>query len=406
MHIAVPKAVSQLWTELDTFIAKQRNDNRVVGCCLTDQSAAFNVLQSDILVAKLKILGFSNSACSMITNYLTGRKTKCVVNGSMSSTVDLTSGVGEGSVLGPTLYTLGQVCVGVVCDIVEEIMERDHNVQIQTLSVEFADDVTCVIGAATEMDLQLAINIMMEIYQDYFSSCGLCLNSDKCAIIVLRSKPKTMTLTWNNKPEEEKVKLLGLWMDNKYKFTDHLNYLFQCCSYKMSCLRKVSHWLTPENLKLVVESLVISQINYCAEIYLRLLKTRNKVQKLINSAARLCLNATRYSNCEKNMENLKWLNANNVYRMLLLTSWRRFLRTEAPARTMRSINLEARTGIRLRNIQINWKQKNEFGKKCYVVMAIKTWNEYGTGKELFKDDNAFKSWVFTKTKSLHSNPNH
>ena len=149
------------------------------------------------------------------------------------------------------------------------------------------------------MDLQLAINIMMEIYQDYFSSCGLCLNSDKCAIIILRSKPKTMTLMWNNKPEEEKVKLLGLWMDNKYEFTDHLNYLIQCCSYKMSCLRKVSHWLTPENLKLVVESLVISQINYCAEIYMRLLKTRNKVQKLINSAARLCLNASRYSNCEK-----------------------------------------------------------------------------------------------------------
>ena len=403
------KSCLSAWTELDTFIAEQRNAGRVVGVCLTDQSAAFNVLQPDILCGKLKILGFSKSAINLILHYLTGRKTKCFVNGVMSSTVDLTSGVGEGSVLGPTLYTLGQVCVGVVCDILIDKMHEDHGIAVDSLSVEFADDVTGAIGAANEHDLQIAVNLMMDIYQDYFSSCGLCLNADKCAVLVLRSKPKLQTIMWNGKEEEQKVKLLGLWLDNRYDFADHVNYLIQCCSFKISCLRKVAPWLTDENLKLVVDSLVISQITYCAEIYLRLLKTRNKIQKLINIAARLCLRVNRYSNCERNMEQLGWLNADNLYRSLLVCSLRRFLRTEAPERTMRNINNEARAGIRLRIIHVKWikygKDKKEFAKKSWLIMAVKTWNELAIGKERFDDDKAFKEWVHVKTISLHGNPN-
>ena len=107
------------WIDLDTFISKNLNDGKVVGLVLTDQSAAFNVLQKDILVGRLKLLGVGETACNLVQDYLTGRKTKCTVNGFTSSTIDLSSGVGEGSVIGPTLYTLGQVCVSIVCDIVK-----------------------------------------------------------------------------------------------------------------------------------------------------------------------------------------------------------------------------------------------------------------------------------------------
>ena len=41
------------WIDLDTFISKNLNDGKVVGLVLTDQSAAFNVLQKDILVGRL-----------------------------------------------------------------------------------------------------------------------------------------------------------------------------------------------------------------------------------------------------------------------------------------------------------------------------------------------------------------
>ena len=99
------KSCNSALAELDTFIQKNRDRGWAVGLCLTNQSAAFNVLQKDILLGKLQLLGFTPSALKLIQDYLTGRKTKCTVNGHTSSTVDLHSGVSKGSVLGPSLQS-------------------------------------------------------------------------------------------------------------------------------------------------------------------------------------------------------------------------------------------------------------------------------------------------------------
>ena len=188
----------------------------------------------------------------------------CQVNGTVSDPISLSSGVGEGSVLGPTLYTLGQICVSVVPDIVKERMHELHDKESEALSVEYADDVTGCMALDCDEDAQLSADLLMEEYQRYFSACGLCLNSDKCAIMVIRSRAKTKEIIWNDKPEEKKVKLLGVWLDSRYEFTDHVNYLVKICSYKISSIRKVAHLLTDKNLLEVVRSFVISHLTYCA----------------------------------------------------------------------------------------------------------------------------------------------
>ena len=399
------KSCSTAWTELDSFIQKHRNQGRVVGVALTDQSAAFNVLEKDILVGRLKILGFSSEACKLISNYLTGRKTKCSMNGSTSDYVELSSGVGEGSVLGPTLYTLGQICVSTVCDIVKERMRNEYGIEVDTLSVEYADDVSGLVACDNDSQLQIAMNIIMDQYKDYFSACGLCLNADKCAILVIRSKARTVNIVWNGKPEEKKVKLLGIWLDSRYEFLDHVVHLVQVCSYKMSCIRKIAKWLTDDNLKDVVESLVISQITFCSEIYLRLKKVRKKVQKILNSAARLALRENRYANCEKMMDKLKWLNMDNMYLLQVLCSFRRLLGNGSSMLTYNFINWEARAGLRRRLIKLSWSNKTDNGKYCFIQTAVRTWNSMEVGKKLFPDKKSFRDWCSQELKRLHGNPN-
>ena len=106
----------------------------------------------------------------------------------------------------------------------------------------------------------------------------------------------------NGAKEEKKVKLLGLWVDSRYEFIDHVNHLIKVCRYKLSCVRKVANWLTDDNLQLVVTSLIISHVTFCSEIYLRLPKTQRKIQKLIYAAARVATRSDRYANCETMME--------------------------------------------------------------------------------------------------------
>ena len=97
----------------------------------------------------------------------------------------------------------------------------------------------------------------------------------------------------------------------------------------------MSKWLARKNLIAVVESLVLSQVFYCSEIYMRLQKVRTKVKKLVNSAARLVLSRDRYANCAKMLKDLDWLNIDNRYRIQLLISLRRLLEQDPPLRPSR-----------------------------------------------------------------------
>ena len=399
------KSCQTALTDVDSFIQKARNEKKTVIMCLTDQSAAFNVLQKDVLVGKLRILGFSSSACKLIDNYLTGRKTKCLVNGAMSSSVDLSSGVGEGSVLGPSLYTLGQVCVSMVMDIVKDKMKEVYNVSADVLSCEYADDVTGLAALDNDEDAQLTVNIIMSQYADYFSACGLCLNQDKCMVMVIRSKPRTREIIWQGKPEEKKVKLLGVYIDNRYEFYDHVNYLVKTCSFKMLCIRRISKWLTNDNLKDVVRSLVLSHLTYCSEIYLRLPSVQSKIQKILNSAARLALRRDRYANCEVMMKDLNWLNIANHYRTQLLTSLRRILSTGSAFYTYSFIDGESRASMRTRLMKLSWKHQNKYGKNCFIQNAVREWNAMKIGTKLFKNMEEFKDWIVKEAKSLYGNKN-
>ena len=174
----------------------------------------------------------------------------------------------------------------------------------------------------------------------------------------------------------------------------------------MSSIRKVAHWLTDKNLVDVVRSLVISHITYCAEIYLRLKKVRDKVQKILTSAARLALRRNRYANCETMMRDLDWLNINNRYRFLLVVSLRRILRTYKAYTTVYSLDTASRSSIRTRTLKTTWKKKNKHFKESYLQAAVTNWNELKLGMKVFKNDDQFKSWCHVKIKHLYGNPNH
>ena len=54
--------------ELDTRIQDARNRKKVCALLCTDQSAAFNLVKSDIILAKLETFGVGKSSRNMIGN--------------------------------------------------------------------------------------------------------------------------------------------------------------------------------------------------------------------------------------------------------------------------------------------------------------------------------------------------
>ena len=67
---------------------------------------AFDTIDNNILLEKLRPLGLGNNYFPWFSSYLSGRNQRCELNGFLSKDKPISCGVPQGSILGPLLFVI------------------------------------------------------------------------------------------------------------------------------------------------------------------------------------------------------------------------------------------------------------------------------------------------------------
>ena len=253
--------------------------NNAAGSILTDLSKAFDCLSHELLIAKLEAYGFGNTALKYLYDYMKNRKQRVKIEEKFSSWKDLKKGVQQGSIIGPLLFN---IFINDIFLFVEK-----------TKLANFADDTT---SYSTEKNALKLLELLKEditVILQWFRFNEMKSNTDKMHLIISDTN-KNFTSTGciyiNNEfiESEKSVKLLGVTIDNKLNFNEHVTNLIKKGNQKLHAIARISKYLCENKLKLVVRTFIESQFNYCPLIWMFHSRTLNtKINYLHERALRI-----------------------------------------------------------------------------------------------------------------------
>ena len=233
------------------------DNNNLVGSVLMDLSKAFDCIPHDLLIAKMEAYGFERNARKYIYSYLKGRRQCVKLNGTYSKFQTILAGVPQGSILGPIIFN---------------IFINDLYFIFETANLHgFADDHTLSAESKNLNDLKLILCNESDKAIDWLNSNKMMVNPSKFQAIIFKKNKENIITSLKIKDKEitttDSVELLGIKIDNKLKFDEHIIKLCKKSTGLLNSLFRLRKFITGDAKKLAVNSFVISNFNYCPLIW-------------------------------------------------------------------------------------------------------------------------------------------
>lgn len=281
-------------TRVVTDITCGIDESKATCLVLLDYSKAFDLINHDLLLAKMSFYNFSDAVCVWFSNYLSNRLQCVEIDGIKSDPIVVKQGVPQGSILGPILFNI----------FTSDLPSVVHNCNIYM----YADDTQLVkIFDPAQVNLALnEVNTDLERINNWSIENGLNINASKSCFLLIGSanvKDKVMkfnfsTVHINNIeiPQKEYAKNLGVILDDRLNFERHVTNKLSILYMKLKALYKFKYMLHEKVKYRIVESTLYPQFDYCLTVYYKFLtiEYKHKLQLAQNTCLRFAHTVRKY----------------------------------------------------------------------------------------------------------------
>jgi len=278
--------VTNLLETIDSWTTSIDN-NQPVDAIYLDFRKAFDKVPHKRLVAKLKLYDIDHDTVRWVEDFLTNRKQRVVVNGTESDWRSVSSGIPQGSVLGPILFI---------------IYINDLPQSIDSDSKIFADD-TKVYRNIDSSDDRTKLQNDINSLEAWSQKWQIEFNIDKCSVVHIGKDNAEYDyfMTINNVHKQlsnsDGEKDLGVLVDKKLNFNQHIEKTVNAANKTLGVLkRNFRH--TPQSAFITLyKTLVRSKLEYANVIWHPTLeKDKDKVERVQRRATK----------CIKPLSNLRY----------------------------------------------------------------------------------------------------
>jgi len=367
-----------------------------------DLSAAFDTINHHTLLTRLQhSFGVTGTALKWIKSYLSNRTQSVAMGTSQSHFVSLDTGVPQGSVLGPLLFSTYTSPVGQLIK------------SFGILHQQYADDTQLFISispTAPTDSVHLVEQCLAQLHY-WFCLNGLALNPDKSEAIWFSTWQRSISLppvssvniAGSTIPISSSIKTLGVTLDNHLSLNQHVSSVCKSSYFHLRALRHIRSVLTEDMAKSIAVALVSSRLDYANSVLFGTSAANlHKIQRVQNTLAKIVLNNTSLPSATA-LRQLHWLPVKQRIHFKIATLTYRTLQSGSPSylSSLININIPHRplrsSSLNLLHVPLTTKA---VGRKAFRFSAPTVWNSIPQNIRLSSSIDSFKRNLKTYLFSL------
>jgi len=247
------RSTAQLLTKVTNDWLLARDAGLVTAVVCIDLRKAFDTVKHQQLLLGLAEVGVVGTALHWFASYLRDRQQRVVCNSELSRFLPVSSGVPQGTILGPLLFNI------YVRNLPLTAEANDCKLPM------FADDMTLYASRSTPCT---AVNTVSTA----LASISLDLQ------LLLPTVPPPILFQHQPLTQVDSTRILGVIVDCHLTWTAHVDHLVKKVCMKVGALRRSFRQLSRKAKKLFVLSVILPDLLYCCSCFLTKLSVRDRTR--------------------------------------------------------------------------------------------------------------------------------